>query len=160
MDIVATAYTYCRYLIYMYVSNIYMYCHCRYLIYIYVSDMYFIHIHIYVLPLFVYSTLLACWKCDWIDEVACSIYTYCHYLSTQLRLSTGSVLVLIKSLFDTYTCVWYSYILSMYCHYFFSTRLANRECCCVDKVACSMYVYASMDIVATVYTYCCYLIYI
>ena len=41
----------------------------------------------------------------------------------------------------------------------YSTPLADRECDCVDEVACSMYVYVSMDIVATVYTYCRYLIY-
>jgi len=51
------------------------------------------------------------------DNVACSINAYCHYLSTQVRMPTGSVLVWTKSLIDTYICVWYIYILSTYCHY-------------------------------------------
>jgi len=41
----------------------------RYLIRIYVSD-------IYILPLFVYPTLLAYWEYNCVDEVACSICIY------------------------------------------------------------------------------------
>jgi len=60
-----------------------------------------------------------------------------------------------KSLFDTYIGVLYIYILPLFVY---PTPLAYRECTCVDKVACSMYVYESMDIVATINTYSCYLI--
>jgi len=52
MDIVVTVHKCCRYLTYMYVSDI------------------------HILQLFVYSTPLACWECDCVDEVACSIYIY------------------------------------------------------------------------------------
>jgi len=98
MDIVLPVYTYCSYLIYIYVSDI----------------------HILIVTI-CYSTLLAFWECDRVDEVAflmyiyvyrCClcvfmnigpgvseiwIYVYCPYSSTQLCLPPGSVLVWTKS---------------------------------------------------------------
>jgi len=54
-----------------------------------------------------------------------------------------------------YMCLIYIYIATIRLP---NSACQNWECACVDEVACSMYVYASMDIVAIVYTYCCYLI--
>jgi len=56
-------------------------------------------------------------------------------------------------------CLIYIYIEHILPLFVFSTPVADRECDCVDEGASSMYVYASVDIVATVYTYCRYLIY-
>jgi len=66
------------------------------------------------------------------------IFIYCHSSSTQLRLPTGSVLVWTNSLFDTYICVWYIYILPLYVY---PTPLAYWECNCVDAVAFSIYIH-------------------
>jgi len=69
------------------------------------------------------------WECACVDEVACSryicfcrccryrvcnIYIYFHYLSIQLHLPTGSVLVWTKSLFDMYMCLIYIYMLPLF----------------------------------------------
>ena len=115
IDIVDTVYTYCNYFIYINMYNIYICISIVAIWYIYLCLIY-----TYVLPLFVYSTLLVCWKYDCVDKVAYSIYVYVYrcclyvsmyisaavsgkhvymsfyYLSTQLRLS-GSVMVWTKS---------------------------------------------------------------
>ena len=78
------------------------------------------------------------------------IYTYCHYSSTQPRLPTGSVIVWTKSL-ARYICISVHVVSKYIC-------LLNPECTCVDKVACSMYVNESMDIVTTANAYSCFLI--
>ena len=79
------------------------------------------------------------------DEVACSIYMYMSiYIS--MYICTLALVHL--------NCI---YVLPLFVY---STPLAGWECDCVDEVAFSMHIYTSMDIVATVYTYCRYLIYI
>jgi len=121
---------------------------------------------IHILPLFVYSTPLADWGCACVDKVAIwyvymcliYIYTYCHYLFTQLRLPAGSVIVRTKSL--TKSCARYIhmsvdvvsknvYILQPFVY---STPLECWKCTCEDEVACSMCIY--------IYGYCRYCIYI
>ena len=75
MDVVAPVYTYCHYLsLYVYIYTLALVC-LKYM---------------YVLPLFVHTTLLAFWECDCVDEVACSmyiyIYGYCRYFIYMLSL--------------------------------------------------------------------------
>ena len=89
---------------------------------------------IYILPVFIYSTPLADRECAYVDNVAISSWY-------------------------VYVCLIYMRIEHILPLSVYSTPLADRECDCVDEVACSMYVYVSMVIVATVYTYCRYLMY-
>ena len=115
-----------------------MYCHCRYLIYIYVSNIY-----IHVLPLVVYSTLLACWECVCMDEVTCSIYTYCTiYLHNSACRQGVCLCGQSRYLIRIYVSDIYVHIEHILPQFVYSIPLTNRECDCVDKVACSMYVYA------------------
>jgi len=37
-----------------------------------------VSMHMYILPIFVYSTLFAWWECACVDEVSCSMYTYIY----------------------------------------------------------------------------------
>jgi len=110
------------------------------------------HVHMCLIYTYIASIHLpnsvAYWECNCVDQVAFSLYIYsCRcclwvYSSTQLRLPTGSVLVWTKSLFDTYICVWYIYILPLFVY---PTPLAYWECDGVDEVACSIYIYIVFD---------------
>jgi len=121
---------------YVYVSNIY----CRYSIYIYMRLIY-----IHVLPIVVYSTPLACWECVCMDEVACSIYTYCTtYLHNSACQQGVCVCGQSRYLIRIYVSDIHVHIEHILPQFVYSTPLANRECDCVDKVACSTYVYASV----------------
>jgi len=93
------------------------------------------------------------WECNCVDEVACSIYIHfcrcclCVYLSTQLRLPTGSVLAWPKPQSRYLIRIYVSVI----CIYIATLRLPNSacpnwECNCVDEVVCSIY-YFSVDVV-------------
>jgi len=156
---------YCRYCIYILFAIGYIYTGLIYMciaivaiwyIYIYMSDMYVCIatirllnsacllgvwlygrsrvLDIYILPVFIYSTPLADRECACVDNVAISSWY-------------------------VYVCLIYMRIEHILPLSVYSTPLADRECDCVDEVACSMYVYVSMVIVATVYTYCRYLMY-
>ena len=66
-------------------------------------------------------------------------------MSTQLCLPTWSVLVWPKSLFDTYICVWYIYILPLFVY---PTLLAKTGSVIVWTKSRARYVYISVDVVS------------
>jgi len=107
--------------------------------------------------IFVYSTPLHYLIRIYVSD----IYIYCHTLSIfvySTPLADKECACVAK------VAIWYVYMWLIYM-YIATIRLPNSacqnwECNCVDEVACSMYVHESMDIVATVYTYCCYLKYV
>ena len=110
----------------------------KFLLHMYIGATVFA-IYIYILPLCLQS-----------------IFIYCHYSSTQLRLPTGSVLVWMKSPLHTYICVWYIYILPLFVH---PTPLAYWECNCVDESLLDIYIYYLIYILFDTYI-CVWYIYI